>query len=1712
MAEQLYDYSKYYKTMTANANIKIDTSGIDLKAAAYTSDEDGNEISLTEAVTNNVRYYISDIRYCTLDSDTYVSIKDPKASLLTDDNKYVKITKTVYDSEGQSTDTAIYIRIGYPVDTLIEHEIVAPNEYVETRLHDEITPVEGDRANMVPRILVDIYEQDVSDEPSRLNNRCVIPYEKLKAIQVYYVPRYAMMTAAGSRPAFDYVTTDDSDYKDTEQDQNYTYQTAVSNYTVAKMALYALGYARKREAGFKWIRKHMLADSAATVKYSAFSKILKYINGYMNDTGYGVSTTYYDTNYWDSSVAESVADATKQDYRERYAWAVKQHAAYERAQKAADYTRTEMTDRTKYSEIGEHLSKFLEKQNDRDIIDDISGIQENYGTGSALVPNVCDAFKSFYYDADELRTDFNMAFSTVMDNLFNLPIIGKVMKNLGSKNRKRLKTLRNGMLATHNDGDTPKYLLDVNELRYSLYQVYHECNDGEKNYKDDFGIVHCRAIPQWGYDVLVTGNSGTSAAGSIVTGMIKKVDRSYGAKPDLDKDSKLYKSSSTYLYDRVSRGLGNSEVTDYSTKVSSLIEKNNVSYTDYTASQLENMLTEWYNEWYITVNEDFEGFEWYIVDRTGNSYITGIRRTVAMDEDADTTVYDGPADNDTRYRYYSVDEMAERGVYRTSPGYMGLTGYNLDVPESDLDDLLTMTDIPNRGSATYNRAQNEIHIDSLSAFLDECGTLLNRLTNYDGTSDRTFDLLPDGDGNVCILEDKSYHVINWDDYTWNKADDELPNYKTPAYSSFMPAYMVDSTIDGKEYDMNFIVSKVIEGSFPAALSLARIYAAANFKSNETYGDVMTSIETMANSLSELDTITDRIKYYQLFTHESIFSNTNMVWFSGYDAMPNIDYKQVPARFMVPVHMYKKVRKKYKTFGFTRHKTVKKSIGVRWVDVRFVDTTIYGEYPQVESTPCNIIPIDSRARFTQYTDHVDIYIANTDASLFTDVEKNTKCILVFGNPSTRADELIYLNVQYVDENNLVSYDVDAFEICPDNGSRHALQLRVPLAKSKDDDARHEVQIVYNMPSLPYPDEIRKKSFIDFGPFDQSVNAVPSRSGENFKGHVDSATGQFVFDRDSDGNLVPLVDRVDGMKVFRPSSSEIKDLRDGLGVHHAVAMLVAILKNEFGAHRVTLCETMRSKEDEAIQCTGSSESEFLSWHNYGLAAKILITKEDNNHETIEEGSDDMWKLIDIAESFTEACRKGLVCPKPLNVVWCGRLVMGANNFVWEFLPIGVEHKDAPKFRESILAQGDPVVEYGYIDVDSAGYVVDSIPEEGYGKPYISRHSSAYRNAILIDGAHYVSPSDLYNYRKPTNLPLIDIIEYIKMIELKMEVNGTTLTDRANIYDWKALSDTAFNQLVTFFGVIGNTGAVQTLLGGDYVEHYQNTVDMLFETSHVDFVKEFLGDEYYNVKIFVQNVGNGGSYIMLHDGKLHIKVNNLRSVYDERYDQNFFGSRQTDLSSMERGLYIDGVFRNDEYLESHGITTEYVSEEPVISGYAVDRDGSVYVDMSEGGGDALLLHSLITTQLKNYYDDLKARFEGYQGKLLYDRFDDGPNAGMREMLENEFGVIAAQDLMSFDRLRTMYEKDAINGTSGGSNAGGNNAGANEEDGGFLNSDGNGNRYDSIYEKVVSNALLSGVRKASLTKEHVEVNARNGGLSVEDMYRMLTQGKKITAKDMFR
>lgn len=861
---------------------------------------------------------------------------------------------------------------------------------------------------------------------------------------------------------------------------------------------------------------------------------------------------------------------------------------------------------------------------------------------------------------------------------------------------------------------------------------------------------------------------------------------------------------------------------------------------------------------------------------------------------------------------------------------------------------------------------------------------------------------------------------------------------------------------------------------------------------------------------------DHILVYEHVTGCSVFRDRSLLTedTTGMDPVGNgfTDqwkfYTSRPARLMVPVSMTKPVRVSYKVFGRTRHRTERHSIGVRWAEVTFLDTTVHTEYPKVNDTPKRTLLIDRDATFNR-DDDTGMFTLGFDNAL-----EGGESNLVTGDIVGRDDVAVTIlqgtfeykrnTLNYVGEMEMGGELTASLDGIEDGSTVHVSYAYTDLQKTKKDNKRSNVTIRYEMPHLPYDDEVRRNALIEFGPFDQAAGAQITRRGTSY---------------------VDTMNTVDGWKIFYDSSRKLSEMRSGLGLHDKVSMLLAILKNEFGESRVELCETRRSADDQSMLCAGGASSSFLSWHNYGLAAKIMIYREDDHLTAIEDGSADMRRLIDIAEAFTKCCREGKF-GTPVNVVWCGRLVIGANIFDWEFLPIGFGHKDAPKYRDLLFNQEDPVASLGYIDAESSGYL-HAGNWQGSG-PRILATSSSYISAEVINGHHFVNPDGVRDYEPPSNITLLNVFEFTNLIRTKMAANGSELGDTGSMYEWKIANPNSYRQLVTYFGLTGNMSAAKALIAGEYVEMYQDIFDMYYTEDPVTLVKSVLGDEYENVRIYIENSSDAG-YISLANGHMYVKVRD--TVPDIPFDQsNVFNQKQVDLQHLKYGRWDHGVF----YDESERDFGYIESDEPCIDGY--DAEGNPV------RGTAYLLHSMLSAQMLEEFNNVKNSFENYNGQLLFDRYELGPNAGDYHLLENEFGVIAAQDLMSFDKLRSVYLKRDINAkakhSSDGTVLG---DGANEEDKGAIGSedpilypgsasgtdgsmDGSGTTSslgrlapgrsavrESIFEKMVSNAQLSGLREASLTKEHIKIVPRlNKKVSVETLYKMIYKDRPIDANDL--
>ena len=263
-----------------------------------------------------------------------------------------------------------------------------------------------------------------------------------------------------------------------------------------------------------------------------------------------------------------------------------------------------------------------------------------------------------------------------------------------------------------------------------------------------------------------------------------------------------------------------------------------------------------------------------------------------------------------------------------------------------------------------------------------------------------------------------------------------------------------------------------------------------------------------------------------------------------------------------------------------------------------------------------------------------------------------------------------------------------------------------------------------------------------------------------------------------------------------------------------------------------------------------------------------------------------------------------------------------------------------------------------------------------------------------------------------------------------------------------------------MIGNFSSARTLISGDYVRRFEQLVTAISNQDPVMFVKVYLGDiEYNQVKIIPENSGDN-SYISLSTGLYVTPVLQVRSTQPEG-NGNTFGQEQVDFDTVEFGQYRDGEFISEDSDNIQPIVTS----EPVISGYKQDDEGNITID----GGDAFILHSLVADQIVESFTEVKDNWINIDFKLMHDRITESPNARVIPVLENEFGTIMSQDLLSFSQLRDMYQRIAINSKKRYVDSGVLGVGVDIEN----------PENESVFEKLVSNAQLSGVKKVNISNE---------------------------------
>lgn len=1381
----------------------------------------------------------------------------------------------------------------------------------------------------------------------------------------------------------------------TNLDQNFWGQWLDPQPTNTAYALAATGISGgNMYKGFKWLAKQATGKTSAVYKYDSFVKTINNLGKVAKENNLGIKTVFFDDSYADPTEWPDGMSTTE----------------YNRLRIEHDWTRTRISPKAKMIDVytpgpGSAVNQFASKcwSREDNPLPFISG--DNV---TALIPNVSDVFKKLYTPAEDLSDEFTEKYIDTYNEIMAIRGVRSFMsaslKQRLRDNQKKLKKYATG---------APAYAFDVSSCTNFLNAMLHVSDTPSLWYglPDDNDN-----IDEWTSGLRYFSTSRFECVYAL--GAIwYNADGTVNKNPS-QADQPLYMAVSHRDFTAFDHGT----IAGYHSQYDGMLH-----------GMMGNSL---YADWEMSVTQTNVAA---VKQKIGEIYAGMLNSYYGRSKGAPGYI-DRCEYSDGQYTIYTYDAYGKAFDKKVND--------KPDTDEPDSNTLWTIDTIvgekaPYKGSvAQFADIVMEV-VRRIRSRIDNIGT--PDYQPYQGTDALCVYCRPaDMDDNTMIT------IINWD-------ASSLPG-KVISERDFEPAYVtLDNFGEATTYPINDCVQFV--GTMSDAIDeIDNILTAQGlFMSPEFLMVQKLRLRNAKEYYSELEDVINRIKWYQKFTNESVFENQTFIGERSDYTYLNCPLIYMPARFLVPVHMYKRVRVKYKRFGRTRHKTVKRSIGVRWCEVTFVDNDVYEAYPPNSAEPRQFYPIGQNATVSTDSSGIAVF------QFATPIEGDSVDKIGVGDvTSFDHGELVLANaegpeisVTYRDASRFTS--IDAVSIS--SSSVFVYGIYVPLENTEKSDNRTKVRLEYNMPYIPYDSELRRWAFMNYGAFDQDKYA--------------SETREIPADPET---------KVPGWVIFKNSSKRIGDMRASMGIYDAVAILMGILRNTYGASMVELVETMRSKEDQELMSSGGGESTFLSWHNYGLAVKILINDKSTGLP-IEDGSPEFKQLIDIAEGFTTACRNG-VFGKPLNVVWCGRLKIGANIFVWEFLPIGVDHKDAVKFREATLNQEDPVASLGFVNVDEEKLVYSVKPN---GKvPYILRSSSAYRNAVIINGQHYVSPKSIRNYTVPHDIVLMNVLEFCNLIRTKMQANGSSLNSRENIYEWKALNDRAYKQLLVYYGLTGSLTAARALVAGEYVEAYKDTVDRKYTEDMVEMVKDYLGNLYQDAKIFVEESADGGAWLSLSDGRLHIKTTDIRPTFNQNSKDDFYGEKLAPVECTERGLYIDGVFKTEAELEAMGYQIETVSDKSFIDGF---QDGKPV------GDDALFLHTLVATQIKEEFDALKELFENYGGGIMYDHFVDGPNASMADMVENEFGLIAGQDLIGFDELRAIFNQKNIDDN------------ASKYSDGTIKGAG-----DDVFEKVVSNAELSGVRKASLTKEHITVTVQPSNMSTEELYRLIMKGAMTQANDMFR
>ena len=550
------------------------------------------------------------------------------------------------------------------------------------------------------------------------------------------------------------------------------------------------------------------------------------------------------------------------------------------------------------------------------------------------------------------------------------------------------------------------------------------------------------------------------------------------------------------------------------------------------------------------------------------------------------------------------------------------------------------------------------------------------------------------------------------------------------------------------------------------------------------------------------------------------------------------------------------------------------------------------------------------------------------------------------------------------------------------------------------------------------------------------------------------------------------------LFPSDSNEIVRLNPL--VRNKFEFLIKILKNEFGKDRVKLVETTKSVEK--FRNTVSEDSTFLSWHNHGFAARILVF--NSSDEVIKDDSDEFKKLLSIAKLFIKGNASGLF-GESVKVIWGAQLNVNPDPFEWEILPSGYSHKETPKYREEILNLRNPLTGEDLTPKNIEEFIF-----------FINTKFDAYGTEIPEIESDNIISTPVGSLSGPityiTDSGERDTLSVGEYVELEKQLDDA-LNGMWEIKDgkwehadkyikWKNDNPISYEQMKIYYSLIGDYVTVRSLLAIEYIEKLASVDQGLDSETYLSQVlksSDGLTNFYNGIPdgvdgspdissqdlenaIKATDVSSPASFFMVDDKKIktplfEIKLTKRSStVYESKLVNgsakiiaNSGSFEGIEIGDVVSGAGIDGasvtvekIYDLDLIKLSAPVTLTGLSDlsfSPASTGVNKNLHGqetinpinvTKYLTGEHDSTDAEFLSDedrsamldKVKVQVIEHLESIKKSYVDTGAKFLFDKFENGPNAENEIFLENDFGVINVQEIIDIDILANMYDGQDI------------------------------------------------------------------------------------------